>query len=158
MDDKTQNTLDVIEDSEYVRRFFDSINYDEDRGKWSINTFALRNLKHPEYSLSVTRCIIVEDPYENARNIFSTKKLPRIKGYTTLLASDIRKIKLDNITLKLLADLNLATGHAGIYTWLNDTLVEGEVENPILIELKKELFKIAFPTYTNFDSNRLLSD
>lgn len=144
------NMADIINDEELLRRYFFSSHYDKEQDEWSYNTFQLRDLTPPENYLSVTREKIAPDAIAHAKNTFPYKKLMKLKGYTVIQALAVRKINIEKIKLQVLADIKSIDGHAGIYTWHDDRLVEGSVEEPEILELKKTLFNIAIPTYKAF--------
>lgn len=153
MAEMLEKTADIIKDEELLRRYFFLLHYDKEQDEWSYNTFQLRDLVPPENYLSVTRVGIAPDAIAHAKKTFPHKKLKKLKGYTILQTSAVRKINIESIKLQVLADINSIDGHAGIYTWHDDRLVEGSVEEPEILELKKTLFNLAIPTYKAFSEN-----
>lgn len=150
MENVLANTIDNVKDEELLRRYFFMIHFDPESEEWSYNTFQLRDLKFPENYLSVTRLAVSPNPVEHAKKAFHPKRLKQLVGYTILLTSDVRQIDIEKIKLKVLADINSIDGHAGIYTWHDSKLVEGSVEEPEILELKKTLFNLAIHTYKAF--------
>lgn len=150
MVEKIEDFADTIGEDELLRRYFFLVNFDPERGEWSYNTFQLRDLTPPENYLSVTRVEISPDVIEHAKHSFRPNKLKKLKGYTVLVTSDVRKIDVEKIKLQVLADINSQDGHSGIFTWHDSKLVEGSVEEPEILELKKVLFHLAIPTYEAF--------
>lgn len=145
-----KGTKNDIEDDEWLRRYFFKEHYDPQQNEWSYNTFQLMDLNPPENYLSLTRVGISPDANAHAKHAFLPKKLKKLKGYTVLLVSDVRNIDIEKIKLKLLSDIHSIDGHAGLYTWHESKLVEGSVEYPEILELKKTLFELAIPTYQAF--------
>lgn len=150
MTEVLEGTVDNIKDKELLRRYFFLLHYDKEQDEWSCNTFQLRNFTPPENYLSVTRVEISPDAIAHAKKTFHPNKLKKLLGYTVLQTSDVREINIEKIKLQVLADINSIDGHAGIYTWHDDKLVEGGVEEPEILELKKTLFNLAIPTYKAF--------
>ena len=144
-------TFDNIRDQELLRRDFFRKHYDQETGEWSFNTFQLRDLTPPENFVSLARVIIAPDAVEYAKKVYSSGRLKKIAGYTQLKAREVRALETAPLEIALLTTDFAENAHAGLYAWNEDgLLIEGSVENPNILRLKKDLFCLALPTYTDY--------
>lgn len=147
MEDKLV-TFDNITDDEILRRDFFAKYFDN--GVWSYNVFQLRDLTPPENYISLSRAKVSPDAVSSAIQIYSIGRLKKLLGYALLNAKDIRDIK-SPLPKQLLTTGSEDNPHAGLFTWTKEgVLLEGSVEDPDILRLKKDLLTLAQKSYAEY--------
>lgn len=141
-------TFDNIEDDEILRRDFFAKYYDN--GVWSYNVFQLRDITPPENYISLSRTKISPDAVSSALEIYSIGRLKKLLGYALLKAKDVRDIE-SSLQKQLLTTEYENNAHAGLFTWTKEgVLLEGSVESPDVLRLKKNLLTLAQQNYADY--------
>lgn len=149
-----ENTYDDIPNEEFQKRDIHQKDYID--GQLSINAFVLRrDCPIPgvnEDFLSFTRVresSSPNDPYSLQK--YCVNKIRKIKAYCLLKSDDIKNIKIDSISIRLLRVGADADNHSGVFVFDDNGKADASTTNPALLCLASELRNIGleeFKLYT----------